>query len=102
MYHSISENLTKTKFIELLDETIHLIEKETSITSSDYYESILMQLRDLKEQISKNGLNMYWDDIYERYSFPTLGEIYLQNNPDLNLRLKDISYGAVHYNSFSE
>lgn len=101
MYNELSENPSKQRFIEILDETLDLIKREVELDSSPLWNSILMQLLDVYNLLKNNAIPLDWEEIYDRYDFGVIAVNYFDEEDEIQKRLSDIFYCLVHYSELS-
>ena len=108
MYKDLASDKTKTHFKEVLYETQQIVEKELEYSSDAdqedkiIWESILAQIYDIRLNIVENANMIDWEAIYERYSIGQIGLQCFDEGEEMQLRLCDIFYGAVHYCEFPD
>ena len=110
MYVSIESKATKTHYKEILEETREIamshLEKlrDEPLDSPAHivWTSILNQINDIQDNIVDNSIITEWQDIYKRYTVGLIGLQAFDDNDEMQLRLNDIFYGAVHYNEFPD
>ena len=93
----LPENASKADYQRLLNETIDIFQFRSNNEDDELSRIILEQLLDIKENVVDLEVLTEWDEINERY---TLGGIAIREFPkdeEMQLRLRDIFWGAVHY-----
>lgn len=108
MYKDLASDKTKTHFKEVLRETQQIVEKElehsedTDPEDKIIWESILAQILDIRSNIVDAPNITDWEAVYERYSIGQIGLQCFDEGEEMQLRLCDIFYGAVHYCEFPD
>lgn len=102
MYKRITENKTRTYYKIILDEAITLIEEAVVKTPCPLYDNILMQLHDIKMNVVKLQEITDSEEVFERYSIGAIAVKNIDDSDELQARLCDIFWGAVHYNKLSD
>ena len=102
MYKRLVEDKTRTYYKRILYETITLTEQLFIKTHYPLYEDIKMQLCDIKLNVVNKQNITDSEEIFERYSIGAIAVKNLEDSDELQARLCDIFWGAVHYNKLSD
>lgn len=102
MYISLSNHRTKAYYIEILNSTLEIAEKQLTMIESPLWISIVNQIKDIKENVVNTQSITDWEDIYDRYSLGRIALEYFDDNDEMQDRLCDIFSGAVHYSELPE
>lgn len=101
MYRELSEEYTKTRYSQILDETQRIaeveLEKDLEEGYSDMWRSVISQIVDIRKKMVDSHFLLSWEEIYERYTIGVVGLEYFDIDSEIHRRLCDIFYGAVHY-----
>lgn len=97
MYKSLMKNPTREYYRVLLDEALINAENRLKVEQTSIWNSIVNQLRDIKEMVIEKQAIAGWEDIYGRYTLGTVAIRELSENDEMQKRLCDIFWGAVHY-----
>lgn len=101
MYIDLSTNPSKCHYMNILNETMAII-NESEEKENPLYVNILNQLADLKQQVVEKRIITEWDDINERYTLGLIAIQEFEDNDEMRDRLSDIFGGAVHYNELAD
>ena len=97
MYIPLSDNKTKGHFQEIVDDTLLLSEGMRDIEQNIIWNSIVNQLQDIKVMIIEKQAFSDWEEIYDRYTLGTIAVREFTEGDEMQIRLCDIFWGAVHY-----
>ena len=98
MHIQTEYELSKESYINLLNDTISIVESKKLINNDEYlYEIILAQLIDIKELIVEKNELIDEDDINERYSLGSIAIKNFEEDDELRERLCDIFSGAFDF-----
>lgn len=101
MYKRLSEYRTKKKYVEVLDETIDMLNKEIEKNGDSYMKYILSQLLAVKD-CTKDGKCILSPNLIERYF--NFGGYAVKNFPEddeLGIRLRDLYGGLYDFNNYT-
>ena len=102
MYKKLEEEKTVQYYSELLNNTLSIAERRLTKSQSPLWISIVNQLRDIKEKVIVKQIFSDWEDVYERYTLGIIAIREIPENDEMQARLCDIFWGAVHYNELSD
>ncbi|MCC8174960.1 MAG: hypothetical protein LIO91_00790 [Bacteroidales bacterium] len=101
MYKELDQDYTQHRLREILNETQQIAEEcrrnHAKPDSPNLWESIIAQIKDIREKIASGNLPSDWEQIYERYTIGSLGLQFFQDQPEMRQRLNDIFHGTSHY-----
>lgn len=99
MYKRLSENETQKYYQKILNETLIIAEEHQRIEQNALWNSIVNQLRDIQKMVVEEYSFSDWEDVYERYTLGTIAIQEFLEGDEMQERLCDIFWGAVHYRS---
>ena len=99
MYRQLSDNKTKLHYKEILNETLLIAEEHLSLEQTTLWNSIVNQLRDIKEKVVEKQTFTGWEEIYDRYTLGAIAVRDFSDNDEMQDRLCDIYSGAIDYSS---
>lgn len=101
MYKSLLENLSKSHYNNILEETMAIVDN-TKDKNPTLYACIFEQLEDMKRNVIENRIITEWDEINERYTLGTIAIQEFDEGDEMRNRLSDLFGGAVHYNELRD
>lgn len=106
MYERLTNNSTKQGYRQLLLDTYSIVEKRIETSSSNdelmLWQDIIYQINDIRVFVTAQNCSRDWKEIYQRYSIGRIAVQCFDENDEMNHRLSDIFYGAVHYREFAD
>ncbi len=101
MYKGLEHNATKKYYRFILDETIGQIESDP-LSQTPFFQYILGQLYDIKENVVEKGIYSGWDEVNEHYTLGGFAVKNFEEGEEMRDRLCDIFGGACYYSEFPE
>lgn len=98
----ITENKSRKYYGELVNETLLIAEKRLVSEQTSVWNSIVNQLHDIKEMVIEKQAFTDWEEVYERYTLGTIAAREFSDDDEMQTRLCDIFWGAVHYNELAK
>lgn len=102
MYTPLSNNRTKEHYQKIVDETLLISEERLKKEQLLLWNSIVNQLQDIKLMIIGKQAFSDWEGIYDRYTLGTIAVREFTEGDEMQARLCDIFWGAVHYSELKE
>lgn len=97
MYKELSEDKTRQHYSELLDETLLMAEKRLAAENTTLWNSVVNQLKDIRVMVIEKQALRDWEEVYDRYTLGSIAAHELSEKDEMNARISDIFWGAVHY-----
>ena len=102
MYTTLSDNKTQQYYKKIVDDTLLLSKKQLEEGELYPWNSIVNQLKDIQAMVIENYSFADWEEIHDRYTLGTLAVRDFPEGDEMQLRLCDIFWGAVHYQELEE
>lgn len=102
MYKRLATEKTRQYYNKILMRTLFLSEERLLKEQSVLWNSIVNQLRDIKVMIVEKQVLSDWEDVYERYTIGTIAVREFPENDEMQARLSDIFWGAVHFKELQD
>lgn len=102
MYTPLSNNKTKDYYQKIVNETLFISEERLKEEHLLLWNSIVNQLKDIKEMVIEQQAFSDWEEVYDRYTLGTISVREFTEEDEMQARLCDIFWGAVHYSELED
>lgn len=102
MYTSLSDNKTQHYYKKIVDDTLLLAEKRLEEGGFYPWSSIVNQLKDIQAMVIEKYDFADWEEVYDHYTLGTIAVREFTEEDEMQARLCDIFWGAVHYNELEK
>ena len=102
MYTTLSDNKNKQHYKKIVDDTLLIAEKRLEERNIYPWNSIENQLKDIQAMVIEQYSFSDWEEVYDRYTLGTLAVQEFPEGDEMQSRLCDIFWGAVHYQELEE
>ena len=102
MYKRLKDKKTKGYYLQILNETIELVQTLSSNENNGLYKNLYLQLVDVKKNVVEEQKYSGWEQVNSRYTIGAIATKNFENDDELRYRLCDIFGGAMDYSSMPE